>query len=215
MRLVSVPVRRMIVAVTGASGAIYAVRSLDVLRAAGVETHLVVTKSGSLTSSYETGLDAAGLARHADVTYHHTDVGAPVASGSFLTAGMLVAPASMRTLGEIASGVSGSLVSRAADVVLKERRPLVLLTREAPLSLVHLRNMSTVTEAGGTIFPPVPAFYHNPSSLEEIVDHTVGRALDQFGIHTDVFPRWDADLRASRHAWKTHGSGDAPVQREE
>ncbi|ATY16553.1 aromatic acid decarboxylase [Amycolatopsis sp. AA4] len=210
--MLDVPVRRIVVAVTGASGAIYAVRALDVLRAAGIETHLVVTKAGSLTSSYETGLDAAELAGRADVAYHHTDVGAPISSGSFLTGGMLIAPASMRTLGEIASGVTGSLVSRAADVTLKERRRLVLLTREAPLNLVHLRNMATVTEAGGTVFPPVPAFYHNPSSLEEIVDHTVGRALDQFGIHTDVFPRWDAGLRASVHS-RAHGSaGEAPAR---
>jgi 4-hydroxy-3-polyprenylbenzoate decarboxylase len=185
----------MVVAVTGASGAVYAVRALDVLREVGIETHLVVTKAGSLTSSYEIGLDAAGLAARADVVYHHTDVGAPISSGSFLTTGMLIAPTSMRTLGEIASGVSASLVTRAADVALKERRPLVLLAREAPLNLIHLRNMATVTEAGGTVFPPVPAFYHRPSSLEEVVDHTVGRLLDQFGLHTDVVPRWDEELR--------------------
>lgn len=118
-----------------------------------------------------------------------------MSSGSFLTLGMLIAPASMRTVGEIATGATSSLLTRAADVVLKERRRLVLMVREAPLNLIHLRNMTTITEAGGTIFPPVPAFYMRPKTLEDVIDHSVGRALDQFGLHTDTFPRWGEDLR--------------------
>ena len=186
---------RLIVGVTGATGIVYAVRTLEVLRALGVETHLVVSRAAELTRAYETNLSREDLAALADHVYNVTDVGAPIASGSFLTLGMLVAPASMRTLGEIASGASSSLLTRAADVTLKERRRLVLLVREAPLNLIHLRNMATITEAGGTIFPPVPSFYSRPTTLEQIIDQSVGRALDQFGIHTDMFPRWGEELR--------------------
>ncbi|MFT4210963.1 MAG: UbiX family flavin prenyltransferase [Microbacterium sp.] len=188
---------RVVVGVTGATGVVYAVRALDVLRELGYESHLIVTKSAALTRAYETDLSKDDLESHADVVYHHTDVGAPLSSGSFRTKGMLIAPTSMRTLGEIATGVTSSLVSRAADVTLKERRPLVLMVRETPLNLIHLRNMVTVTEAGATVFPPVPAFYSRPSTIEEIVDQSVGRALDQLGIHTDIYPRWDATLRES------------------
>ncbi|MBU6529629.1 UbiX family flavin prenyltransferase [Streptomyces mayonensis] len=188
---------RLVVGVTGATGIVYAVRALDILRELGIESHLVVSKSAALTRAYETDLSKDDLEGRADVVHHHTDVGAPLSSGSFQTSGMLIAPTSMRTLGEIASGVTSSLVSRAADVTLKERRPLILLVRESPLNLIHLRNMTAVTEAGATVFPPVPAFYSRPSTIEEIVDHTVGRALDQFGLRTDVFPRWDQDLRDS------------------
>ena len=180
---------------SGATGVVYAVRALDVLRELGYESHLVVTKSAALTRAYETDLSKEALEDRADVVYHHTDVGAPLSSGSFHTRGMLIAPTSMRTLGEIATGVTSSLVSRAADVTLKERRPLVLMVREAPLNLIHLRNMAAVTEAGATVFPPVPAFYSRPSTIEEVIDHSVGRALDQLDIHTDIFPRWDANLR--------------------
>ncbi|MFT4084205.1 MAG: UbiX family flavin prenyltransferase [Nocardioides sp.] len=186
---------RIVVGVSGATGVVYAVRALDILRDLGIQTHLVVTKSAALTRSYETDLTKDDLEARADVVYHHTDVGAPLSSGSFHTRGMLIAPTSMRTLGEIASGVTASLVSRAADVTLKERRPLVLMVREAPLNLIHLRNMETVTAAGATVFPPVPAFYSRPTTIEEIVDHSVGRALDQFGLRTDVFPRWSDELR--------------------
>jgi 4-hydroxy-3-polyprenylbenzoate decarboxylase len=186
---------RLIVGVTGATGIVYGARALDILRSVGIETHLIVTRAAGLTRAYETDLSRHDLDSRADYVYNITDVGAPMSSGSFLTRGMLIAPASMRTVGEIASGVTSSLLSRAADVVLKERRRLVLMVRETPFNLIHLRNMATITEAGGTIFAPVPAFYYRPTTIEEIIDHSVGRALDQFGIHTDVFPRWDDDLR--------------------
>ena len=186
---------RLIVGVTGATGIVYGARALDILRSVGIETHLIVTRAAGLTRAYETDLSRNDLDSRADYVYNISDVGAPMSSGSFLTRGMLIAPASMRSVGEIASGVTSSLLSRAADVVLKERRRLVLMVREAPFNLIHLRNMATITEAGGTIFAPVPAFYYRPSTIAEIIDHSVGRALDQFGIHTDVFPRWDDDLR--------------------
>ena len=131
----------------------------------------------------------------ADVVHHIRDVGATIASGSFETMGMLIAPCSMRSLAEIATGVTSSLLTRAADVVLKERRRLVLMVREAPLSLIHIRNMAAVTEAGGVIFPPVPAFYFGPKTIDDLVDHSVGRALDLFGLKIDIFPRWNEDLR--------------------
>lgn len=186
---------RLVVGITGATGIVYAVRALEVLRALGVETHLVVSRAAELTRAYETDLNKEDLAALADYVYNVSDVGAPISSGSFLSLGMLVAPASMRTVGEIATGVTSSLLTRAADVMLKERRRLVLMVREAPLNLIHLRNMATITEAGGVIFPPVPSFYSRPTTLEQIVDQSVGRALDQFGIHTDMFPRWGEELR--------------------
>jgi 4-hydroxy-3-polyprenylbenzoate decarboxylase len=186
---------RLVVGITGATGIVYAVRALEVLRALGVETHLVVSRAAELTRAYETDLSKEDLAALADHVYNVSDVGAPISSGSFLTLGMLIAPASMRTVGEIATGVTSSLLTRAADVMLKERRRLVLMVREAPLNLIHLRNMATITEAGGVIFPPVPSFYSRPTTLEQIIDQSVGRALDQFGIHTDMFPRWGVELR--------------------
>lgn len=186
---------RIIVGITGASGTVYAVRALQVLREVGIETHLIVSRAAELVRAYETDLSKDELTAHADFVYNIADVGAPMSSGSFQTLGMLIAPASMRSVGEIASGVTSSLLTRAADVVLKERRRLVLMVREAPFNLIHLRNMTTITEAGGTIFSPIPAFYHRPSTLEEVIDQSVGRALDQFGVHTDIFPRWDESLR--------------------
>jgi 4-hydroxy-3-polyprenylbenzoate decarboxylase len=187
--------QRVIVGVSGATGLVYAVRALEILRSLDVETHLVTSKSAHLMRSYESELSRKDLEGLADVVYPTDDVGAPISSGSFKTLGMLIAPCSMRSLAEIASGVTSSLVTRAADVVLKERRKLVLMVREAPLTLVHIRNMATVTEAGGIIFPPVPAFYMRPTTIAELVDHSVGRALDQFGLHVETFPRWTEEFR--------------------
>ena len=199
---------RVVVGVTGATGLVYAVRALEILRELGYESHLVTSKAAALTRTYETDLSKDELEAKADVVYHHADMGAALASGSFRTRGMLIAPASMRTLGEIATGVTSSLVSRAADVTLKERRPLVLMVRETPLNLIHLRNMVAVTEAGATVFPPVPAFYSHPTTIEQIVDHSVGRALDQLGIHADVFPRWGEDLRAGMRPGRPGASAE-------
>lgn len=187
--------QRLIVGVSGATGLVYAARALAVLRSLSIETHLIVTKPGHLMRSYESSLSRTDLERLADVVHPINDVGAPISSGSFQTLGMLIAPCSMRSLAEIASGATTSLLTRAADVVLKERRKLVLMVREAPLTLIHIRNMATVTEAGGIIFPPVPAFYMRPTTIDELVDHSVGRALDQFGLHVDTFPRWNEEFR--------------------
>ncbi|ODT99541.1 MAG: aromatic acid decarboxylase [Planctomycetes bacterium SCN 63-9] len=188
---------RLIVGVTGATGIVYAVRALEMLRSIGIETHLVVSRAAELTREYETDLAKDDLAAMADHAYGIMDVAAPIASGSFKTLGMLIAPASMRSVAEIATGVTSTLLTRAADVVLKERRKLVLMVRETPLSLIHLRNLVTITEAGGIIFPPVPAFYTRPTTLDEVVDQTVGRALDQFGLQLETFPRWSDELRKS------------------
>lgn len=184
--------KRLIVAITGASGAIYGVRLLEQLRALpGWETHLVLSNAGVLTASEELGLKRADIEALADVVHSVKDIGAAVSSGSFRTAGMVIAPCSMKTLAGIAHGMADNLVSRAADVVLKERRRLVLLARETPLNLAHLRNMTAVTEMGGIVFPPVPAFYTRPGSLDEVVNHTVGRVLDLFDIeHRDLVQRW-------------------------
>lgn len=184
--------QRLIVAITGASGAIYGVRLLQQLRALpGWETHLVMSASGVLTAAQELDMKKAEIEALADVVHSAKDIGATVASGSFHTAGMVVAPCSMKTLGSIAHGLSDNLVSRAADVVLKERRRLVLMTRETPLNLAHLRNMTAATEMGAIVCPPVPAFYSRPASLDEMVDHTVGRVLDLFGIDSPApMRRW-------------------------
>jgi flavin prenyltransferase len=183
--------RRLIVAVTGASGAVYGVRTLQLLRARGdVEVHLLVSASGWLTLQHEVGLEREAVHALADVIHNVRDVGASIASGSFATDGMIVAPCSMKTLASIAHGFADNLIARAADVVLKERRRLVLLVRETPLNLAHLRNMTAVTEMGGVIFPPVPAFYNRPASLDEMVEHSCGRALDLFGLGPTSTPIW-------------------------
>lgn len=182
--------RRLIVALTGASGIVYGIETLKALRTAGVETHLVMSKAAEMTLAYETDLKARDVRDLADHAYAIGDVGAPCSSGSFATDGMIVAPCSMKTLGEIATGVTTTLISRSADVVLKERRRLVLLTRETPLTQVHLQNMLMVTQMGGIVAPPVPAFYARPDSLDAMVAHTVGRTLDLFGIETGGVKRW-------------------------
>jgi 4-hydroxy-3-polyprenylbenzoate decarboxylase len=183
--------RRLIVAITGASGALHGVRLLQVLREVpGVETHLLVSAAGWMNVEQELAAPRREIEALAHVVHSVRDVGATIASGSFATEGMVVAPCSMRTLAAIAHGLSDNLVARAADVVLKERRRLVLMVRETPLNLAHLRNMVAVTEMGGVIFPPVPAFYNRPRSIEEMVDHTVGRVLDLFGIAQGLSPAW-------------------------
>lgn len=182
--------RRLIVGISGASGVIYGVRMLQKLREAGVETHLVMSRSAQVTLAYETDMKVAAVAALAHTTYAQADIGAAISSGSFRTMGMVVAPCSMRTLGEIATSVSSSLLTRSADVVLKERRRLVLMVRETPLHLGHLRAMVAVTEMGAVIYPPVPAFYARPETLDDMVDQSVGRALDLFDIDTGSVRRW-------------------------
>ncbi|WP_293039218.1 UbiX family flavin prenyltransferase [Paraburkholderia sp.] len=183
--------RRLIVAITGATGAIYGVRILDKLRdLGGVETHLLISSAGWLNIQHELQLAKDDLHARADVVHSVRDVGASIASGSFATDGMIVAPCSMKTLASIAHGLSDNLIARAADVTLKERRRLVLLVRETPFNLAHLRNMTAVTEMGGIIFPPLPAFYNKPASIDEMVDQTVARVLDLFGLGTTLSPVW-------------------------
>ena len=181
---------RLIIGISGSSGICYGIRLLQVLQPMPIETHLVVSKAAQLTRAYETEVSAAELKLLADVYHPVHDIAAPIASGSFRTMGMIIAPCSMNSLGEIAHGLSGNLLARAADVVLKERRRLVLIPRETPLHLVHLKNMVAVTEMGGIICPPVPAFYHKPKTIEDLVDDTVGRVLDLFGIDAALMPRW-------------------------
>jgi 4-hydroxy-3-polyprenylbenzoate decarboxylase len=181
----------IIVAITGASGAAYGVGLLKALRASGpVRLHLVVSPAGWLNIEHELGSSRPQIEALADVAYNPREVGACIASGSFRAAAMVVAPCSMRSLGAIAHGLSDNLITRAADVMLKERRPLVLLTRETPLNLAHLRNMVAVTEMGGIIFPPVPAFYQKPASVDELINHTVGRVIDVLGMNQQLAPAW-------------------------
>ncbi len=183
--------KRLIVAITGATGSIYGLRILETLRAlGGWETHLVISEPGALNAWQDHGLTRKDIGKLADVEYNPRDIGAAVASGSFITHGMVIAPCSMKTLAAVAHGFSDNLVSRAADVILKERRRLVLLTREAPLNLAHLRNMVAVTEMGGVVFPPVPAFYSHARTVDALIDHTVGRVLDLFGVEHDRIERW-------------------------
>jgi len=183
--------RRIVVAITGATGAIYGVRLLQELRrSAGIETHVVVSRAGCLSAAAELDLGRHELESLGDAAYADRDIGASIASGSFKTDGMIIAPCSMKTLAAVATGVTDNLVARAADVTLKERRRLVLLVRETPLHLVHLRNMLTVTEMGGVIFPPVPAFYAKLESIDVMIEQTTGRVLDLFGIDSPLVRRW-------------------------
>ena len=182
--------RRLVVAITGASGAIYGVRVLERLRDLPVETHLVATRWARVTIEHETEYTWPQVKELADVTYGENDQAAALSSGSFLTHGMVIAPCSTKTLAAIATGFAHNLVCRAADVMLKERRPLVLVVRETPLNTIHLRNMATLSELGVTIAPPTPAFYNRPTTIDDIVDHTVLRVLDQFGFDEDSTSRW-------------------------
>src|SRR5271154_1144549 len=185
---------RLVVGVSGASGAAYGVRVLDACAELGVETHLVATRAAGLTLKQETGLSLADLAAKASVSYRLGDVGAAIASGSFRALGMIVAPCSVRTMSEIATGVTSTLLTRAADVTLKERRPLVLMVRETPLHLGHLRTLVRLAEMGATIAPPLPALYAKPASIAEMIDQSVGRALDLFGLSWTPVKRWGQDL---------------------
>ena len=185
------PDKRLIIAITGATGAVYGVRLLEVLReTAGIETHLVVSDAGVLSLHQELDMGRKQVETLAHVVHNIRDVGASIASGSFQSDGMIVAPCSMKTLASVAHGLSDNLIARAADVVLKERRRLVLMVRETPFNLAHLRNMTAVTEMGGIIFPPLPGFYQRPQTILEMIDHTIGRVLDLFSIPHALTPRW-------------------------
>ena len=191
---------RLVVGISGASGVVYGLRALDACRELGVETHLVLSKSAALTLSQETDLSIAQVNQKADVVHRVGDIGAAIASGSYRTLGMIVAPCSVRTMSEIATGVTSSLLTRAADVTLKERRPLVLMVRETPLHLGHLRTLTKLAEMGAVIAPPLPAFYAKPTTIAEMVDQSVGRALDLFGLSWRPVRRWGEDLAAITEA---------------
>ncbi|MGY6161386.1 UbiX family flavin prenyltransferase [Paraburkholderia strydomiana] len=190
MKSTSAARRRIVVGISGASGVIYGVRLLRLLRDLDVESHLVVSRSAQVTLAQETQMRLADLQALADVNYPNTDIGAAISSGSFRVDGMVVAPCSIKTLSEVATGCTGSLLSRAADVMLKERRRLVLMVRETPLHAGHIRSLAAVTDAGAIVYPPVPAFYARPETLEQMVDHTLGRVLDLFDIESRSVRRW-------------------------
>jgi 4-hydroxy-3-polyprenylbenzoate decarboxylase len=193
--------RRIVVAITGASGAVYGVRAVELLRdMPEVETHLIITAGARKTLAYETETDAAAVMKLADVVYREDDLAAAVSSGSYRTDGMVVIPCSIKTLSGVANCHNDNLVVRAADVALKERRRLVLVVRETPLHRSHLRLMTEVTAAGGIIVPPVPAFYHRPQTVDDIVDQTVGRVFDLFGLNSGAVERWEGSQQAARRA---------------
>lgn len=189
---------RLIVGISGASGVIYGIRMLEALKKLPVESHLVMSKSAEMTIAYETDMKSAEVKALADVVYPIADIGAAISSGSFRTMGMVVAPCTIRSLSEIASGVTSSLLSRAADVVLKERRRLVLMLRETPLHAGHIQSMLRATEMGAIIAPPVPAFYTRPETLDDVVNQTVGRVLDLFDIESGLPQRWGEDVDGGR-----------------
>lgn len=182
--------QRLIVGISGASGIIYGVRVLEALRPTAIETHLVMSKSAEITLAYEMSAKVADIHELADVVHPAADIGASISSGSFHTEGMLIAPCSIRTMSQIATGTTDNLLARAADVVLKERRRLVLMVRETPLHLGHLRTMTSLTEMGAVMVPPLPAFYNNPETIDDIVNHSVGRALDLFDMELGLVKRW-------------------------
>ena len=189
--------QRIIVGITGATGAVFGVRTLEALKQAKVETHLVVSKWGRQTIEHETGLTYDEVKGLAHTVYSAGDMGAAISSGSFVTDGMLIIPCSMRTLAATANGVGDTLIHRAADVILKEKRPLVMVVREMPLNDVHLENMLKLSRMGVTILPPMPAFYNHPQSIDDMVNHIVARTLDQFWISTDLTQRWDGKMKTS------------------
>ena len=196
---------RLVVGISGASGVAYGVRALDALCDMGVESHLVLSRAATLTLRDETPLTPADLSAKASVTHRIGDVGASIASGSFRTLGMLVAPCSVRTMSEIATGVTSTLLTRAADVTLKERRPLVLMVRETPLHLGHLRTLVRLAEMGAIIAPPLPAFYAQPQTVAELIDQSVGRAVDLFGLSWDAVRRWGRDVGPIEGDSEAHG----------
>lgn len=192
------PSKRLIVGISGASGAIYGIRLLELLRDTEIETHLVISRAAQITITTETDLKISDVEALADVVHSNQDIGAACSSGSFQNLGMVIAPCSVKTMAEIATGVTANLISRAADVALKERRRVVLMLRETPLHLGHIRAMAAVTETGAIVYPPVPAFYTKPRSLEDMVDHTLGRVLDLFGIDLGTVRRWSGVKRKSK-----------------
>ncbi len=199
--------KRLVVGISGASGIIYGIRLLEVLKQADVESHLIVSKAAEMTLAYESDIKPKDLRDLADVYHPMADIGASISSGSFHTLGMVIAPCSVRTMSEIATGVTGSLMSRAADVVLKERRRLVLAIRETPLHSGHLRTMLQLSDMGAVIAPVVPAFYNRPQSLDDIVNHTVGRLLDLFDLDAGIVKRWKEDGQNKARP-REEGSGD-------
>jgi polyprenyl P-hydroxybenzoate/phenylacrylic acid decarboxylase-like protein len=183
--------QRLVIGISGSSGPHYGIRLLEVLRPIGsVESHLVISRAARRTIELETDTTVTAVEKLADVVYRPEDLAAAISSGTFLTSGMVVAPCSMKTLAAIAHGYADDLLTRAADVTLKERRPLIVLPREAPLSVVHIKNMLAAAEAGATILPPAPAFYGRPQTIAELIDHTIGKVLDLLGIHHELSPRW-------------------------
>jgi 4-hydroxy-3-polyprenylbenzoate decarboxylase len=184
------PRKRLIVGISGASGAIYGIRLLQLLKETDVQTHLIISRTARVTIATETDLTIGDVEARADIVHSNQDLGAACSSGSFQTLGMVIAPCSVKTMAEIATGVTANLISRAADVALKERRRVVLMLRETPLHLGHIRSMAAVTEAGAIVYPPVPAFYSKPQNLTEMVDHSLGRVLDLFGLDLDIVRRW-------------------------
>ena len=198
---------RLVVGISGASGAVYGVRLLELLKECGIETHLVMSRAAQTTLAYETDLKVAQVEKLATVVHSYDDIGAACSSGSFKTMGMIVAPCSIKTMSEIATGTTGNLIARSADVALKERRRVVLLLRETPLHIGHIRTMAAVTEAGAIVYPPVPAFYTQPKSLADMIDHTLGRVLDLFDIEIGKVRRWTGGkgTRRSRPASRVAG----------
>ncbi len=194
------PHKRLIVAISGASGAIYGVRLLELLQNTDIETHLVVSRTAKVTLATETNFKVSDVEALADVVHSNDDLGAACSSGSFQNLGMIIAPCSIKTMSEIATGATANLVSRSADVALKERRRVVLMLRETPLHLGHIRSMASVTEAGAIVYPPVPAFYAQPKSLEDMIDHTLGRVLDLFDIDLGTVRRWSGDKQRPKKA---------------